>query len=122
MLPRLWNRQLPFRYTRVPRKAKPFTAIMPTAERPPVRHGSKLSYEELQEQARTVLNESDWTQREIADELDVTRGSVAKAVTQSGPRYQQLQMRIIERLTDYRMEREETVRFRSVRKDKVDDE
>jgi DNA-directed RNA polymerase specialized sigma24 family protein len=81
-----------------------------------------LSYEELQEQARTALNESDWTQREIADELDVTRGSVAKAVTQAGPRYQQLQMRIIERLTDYRMEREETVHFRALRKDRTEDE
>lgn len=94
---------------------------MPTATAA-VRHGSKLSYEELQEQARTVLNESDWTQREIADELDVTRGSVAKAVTQPGPRYQRLQMRIIERLTDYRMEREETVRFRARRKDRTDTE
>jgi predicted transcriptional regulator len=95
---------------------------MPTATHPPVRHGSKLSYEELQQQARTVLNESDWTQREIAEELDVTRGSVAKAVTQPGPRYQRLQMRIIERLTDYQLKREETVHFRALRKDRVDGE
>jgi hypothetical protein len=87
-----------------------------------VRHGEKLSYEDLQEQARAVLNGSDWTQREIADELDVTRGSVAKAVTTPGPRYQRLQMRIIEELTDYRIKREETVHFRPLRKDRIDDE
>lgn len=95
---------------------------MPTATRPIVRHGEKLSYEELQEQARTVLNESDWTQREIADKLDVTRGSVAKAVTTPGSRYQRLQMRIIETLTDYRIRREEEVHFRPLRKDRIDDE
>ncbi|MCS4198178.1 hypothetical protein [Salinibacter ruber] len=95
---------------------------MPTASRPTVRHGEKLSYEEMQERAQNVLNGSDWTQREIASELDVTRGAVAKAVTTPGPRYQRLQMQIIETLTDYRMEREETVRFRSVRKDKAGDE
>jgi hypothetical protein len=90
--------------------------------RPTVRHGEKLSYEELQERARTVLNESDWTQREMADELEVTRGAVAKAVTTPGSRYQRLQMRIIEKLTAYRIQREETVHFRPLREDKIDDE
>jgi len=97
-------------------------SIMLTATRPIVRHGEKLSYKELQEQARTVLNESDWTQHEVAEELDVTRGSVAKAVTTPGPRYRKLQMRIIALLTDYRMKREETVHFRVLRKDRIEDE
>jgi hypothetical protein len=86
-----------------------------------MRHGAKLSYEDLQQQARAVLSESEWTQREMADELDVTRGSVAKAVTKPGSRYQQLQMRIVEKLTDYRIEREEEVYFRPLREDGIDD-
>lgn len=83
----------------------------------PVRHGSKLSYDELQQEAHQVLKESEYTQREMANRLDVTRPSIAKAVTQPGPKFQRLQMRIIEALTDYDMVREETVRFRVSRKD-----
>jgi predicted transcriptional regulator len=86
-----------------------------------VRHGSKLSYDELQQEAREALQKSEYTQQEMADRLDVTRPSIAKAVTQPGPKFQRLQMRIIEALTEYNMVREETVRFRVSRKDQTDE-
>lgn len=86
-----------------------------------MRHGSKLSYDELQQEAREALQKSEYTQQEMADRLDVTRPSIAKAVTQPGPKFQRLQMRIIEALTEYNMVREETVRFRVSRKDQTDE-
>lgn len=86
-----------------------------------MRHGSKLSYDELQQEARAALQKSEYTQQEMADRLDVTRPSIAKAVTQPGPKFQRLQMRIIEALTEYDMVREETVRFRVSRNDQTDE-
>jgi len=85
-----------------------------------VRHGSKLDYQELQEEAHQALSASDRTQQEVADELGVTRTSVAKAVTQAGPKFQQLQMQIIEALTEYNVERRESVVFRTWRKNRND--
>lgn len=82
-----------------------------------VRHGTKLDYDGLRKKAKTVLDESKYTQQEIAEELGVTRTSVAKAVTQAGPKFQKLQMRILEKLTDYEVDRRENVEFVIQRKD-----
>jgi predicted transcriptional regulator len=79
-----------------------------------VRHGSKLTYEELQEHAHTLAREAKDTYAEIAEALGVSENAVAKAVTTAGPKFQQ--MRIIEHLSEYEVEREETVRFRTWRK------
>jgi predicted transcriptional regulator len=81
-----------------------------------VRHGSKLTYEELQEHAHTLAREAGDTYAEIAEALGVSENAVAKAVTTAGPKFQQVQMRIIEHLSEYEVEREETVRFRTWRK------
>ena len=77
----------------------------------PVKHGTSLDYDGLRETAKRVLDESSYTQQEMADELGVARTSVAKAVTQSGPKFQRLQMRILEVVTDYEVERREHVEF-----------
>lgn len=76
-----------------------------------MKHGTKLDYEGLQREAKRTLDESEYTQAEIAGELGVARTSVAKAVTQVGPKFQQLQMRVLEALTDYAVERREQVEF-----------
>lgn len=76
-----------------------------------MQHGTKLDYEGLQREAKRILDESDYTQEAIAEKLGVARTSVAKAVTQAGPKFQQLQMRILETLTDYKVERHEHVEF-----------
>jgi hypothetical protein len=76
-----------------------------------VKHGTKLDYEGLQREAKRTLDESEYTQEAIAAELGVARTSVAKAVTQVGAKFQQLQMRILEALTDFEVERREQVEF-----------
>jgi hypothetical protein len=48
----------------------------------------------------------------MADRLDVSRISVARAVTEPGSKFQRLQMRIVEALTDYEVERFVQVEFR----------
>lgn len=87
-----------------------------------VRHGSKLSYEELKDEAYRLANDSPRTYAEIAEDLDVTENAVAKAVTTAGPRYKRLQMRIVEILSEYTVEREVNVQFRTWRKDRTSDE
>jgi DNA-binding transcriptional regulator LsrR (DeoR family) len=77
-----------------------------------VHHGARLDFEELQQTAHRLLKESDYTQQEMADRLDVSRISVARAVTEPGSKFQRLQMRIVEALTDYEVERFVQVEFR----------
>jgi len=76
-----------------------------------VQYGTKLDYEGLQREAKRILDQSDYTQAALAEKLGVARTSVAKAVTQVGPKFQQLQMRILEALTKFKVERRENVEF-----------
>lgn len=85
-------------------------------------HGSRLNYEEICEEARRLAKESDFTHEDIADELDVATISVSKAVTEAGPKFQRLQMRIVELLSEYEVERREHVEFRMWRKDRSRDD
>jgi len=78
-----------------------------------VHHGARLDYDDLQETAHRLLRESDDTQQDMADRLDVSRISVARAVTEPGSKFQRLQMRIVEALSDYEVERRERVEFRT---------
>jgi hypothetical protein len=102
-------------------KRNGFAFPMPTTAET-VRHGSKLSYEELKDEAYRLANDSPRTYAEIAEDLDVTENAVAKAVTTAGPRYKRLQMRIVEVLSEYTVEREVNVQFRTWRKDRTRDE
>jgi predicted DNA-binding protein (UPF0251 family) len=85
-----------------------------------VQHDQVLTFDQLCSEAKRLLDASDYTQQEMAEELGVTRVSVAKAVTQPGPKFQKLQMRIIELLSEYEIEREVEVRFRARRKGRGD--
>lgn len=87
-----------------------------------VKHGSKLSYEELKEKAHQLALDSSHTYEEIADQLNVSHDAVAKATTTAGPKFQQIQMRIVEFLSEYEVERYEHVEFRTWRKDSHKDE
>jgi len=89
---------------------------MPTTQRPYLRDGRLLTHDELCELAHAELADSEYTQEELADELDVTRNAIARATTTPGARWQKLQQRIAEELTPYDFEREETVRFRAHRR------
>jgi transposase-like protein len=83
-----------------------------------VRHGSKLSYGELKEEVYQLAREAPHTYAEIAGKLGVSENAVAKAVTTVGPKFQRLQMRIVELLSKYEVERQEKVEFRTWRKDR----
>jgi transcriptional regulator with XRE-family HTH domain len=85
-----------------------------------MRHGSRLDYAQLKSKAHEALSESGLTQQALAERLGVARSSVARAVTQAGPKFQQLQMQIIEALTEYTVERLKHVEFRTWRKDRTD--
>jgi len=93
---------------------------MPTTTAP-VRHGSTADYEGLKEDAHRLAREAPGTYAEIADALDVTENAVAKAVTTPGPKFRKLQVRIVELLSDYTVEREVDVQFRYKRKDRTDE-
>jgi hypothetical protein len=93
---------------------------MPTTAAP-VRHGSTADYEGLKEDAHRLAREAPGTYAEIADALDVTENAVAKAVTTPGPKFRKLQVRIVELLSDYTVEREVDVQFRYKRKDRTDE-
>lgn len=86
-----------------------------------MRHGAKLSYEELKDEAHRLAREAPDTYAEISEALDVSENAVAKAVTTPGPKFRKLQMRIVELLSDYTVEREVDVRFRTWRKDRTDE-
>lgn len=83
-----------------------------------VRHGSKLSYADLREEAYEALDRSPLTQAEIADRLGVERTSVADAVTTAGRTYVRLQIQILEELTEYCIEPHLQVQFRLLRRDR----
>lgn len=83
--------------------------------------GARLNFEELQETAHRLLRNSDHTQQQMAERLDVSRISVARAVTEPGSKFQRLQMRIVETLSDYEVERWVEVEFR-LREEDADSE
>jgi len=93
---------------------------MPKA--PPLQDGARLGYEELCGTAARLLRESDHTQQAMADRLEVSRISVARAVTEAGPKFQRLQMRIVEALSHFEVERREQVEFCTWKNGKTDSE
>jgi hypothetical protein len=87
-----------------------------------VRHGSKLDFHDLKEEAHRLARKAPETYAEIAAALDVSENAVAKAVTTAGPKFQRLQMRIVELFSNYQVERRKRVEFRTWRKDRGADE
>ena len=77
--------------------------------RTPIRPGTEMTYQELRDRTRTVLGQSTHTQRALAERLGVAESSISRACTETGPKFQQLQCRILETLTGLRIEKR--VRF-----------
>ena len=91
----------------------------PTSERQAVRHNQALTTTQLWEQTANAVEESGRSQSAIARELGVSPGAVNHALIEpesDSQRYVELQMRILDLLTPYRIEREVDVRFRVHRK------
>ncbi|MCS3662023.1 putative DNA-binding protein YlxM (UPF0122 family) [Salinibacter ruber] len=68
----------------------------------------ELTHEELREEAHRLAKDDSRSYTEIAEEFDVTKNAVAKAVTTTGPKFQRLQIRIVEHLSDAEVEPQET--------------
>lgn len=98
---------------------------MPTASPlwAPVRHRQTLDTEGLRQQAADALMASRRTHADVAEELEVSRGAVTRAVNPNELepwKFSDLQRRIIALLTDYHVE-PEPVTYRVLRKDREAD-
>jgi hypothetical protein len=51
-----------------------------------VHDGARLDFDKLQEMAHRLLSNIDYTQQALDDRLDMSRISVARAVTEPGPK------------------------------------
>ena len=90
-----------------------------TPSRPPVslmRHNQLLDFVALRDEAADAVEQSPKTQVQVAEDLDVTKGAISRAIKEAGPNFANLQRRIVDLLTPYRVERD--VIFRAVRKDR----
>ena len=83
---------------------------------PIMRHRQVLTFEELRDEAAAAVEQKAKSQAAVARQLGVTRGAVNRAVKEVGSGLADLQMRIIEHLTDYRIEPEPAM-FRVLRKE-----
>lgn len=70
----------------------------------------ELSFEQLRQETAKAVREAPCTQSDLADELDVHKSSVSRAVNRAGPHFWKLQRKIIEHLSPHRIER--VIRFR----------
>jgi predicted XRE-type DNA-binding protein len=70
---------------------------------------TEFGFRTLQRAAQSAVEQSDYSQREIADALGAHESSVSRACSEPGPTFQKLQRRIIEFLTGAQVERR--VRF-----------
>ena len=71
----------------------------------------RMNLEELRTATREVVAGSGKAQHELAGELGVTQPAISRAVNEAAPKLAGLQRRIIEHLTDYRIEVEKTVEY-----------
>jgi predicted DNA-binding protein (UPF0251 family) len=69
---------------------------------------TELDAEGLRAEAEAAVDESPYTQAEIARQLDVSRASVNRALNQTTPKLEKLRRRILEHLRPVRVERRVT--------------
>ena len=76
-----------------------------------MRAGQRLSPDELRQAAADAVKGSGKLQREVAEELGVSKGAVSRALNETNSALAGLQQRIIRHLTGYRLEEEVTVTY-----------
>lgn len=82
-----------------------------------MRHNQKLTYADLLKEAQEAAATYRGTQAQLATELGVTPGALSQALNTEGGRFIKLQVRVIEKLTDYQIEEEPVVvTFRAVKR------
>lgn len=75
--------------------------------------GMEMDYEALCKEASRAVTESDYSQTQLADELEVSTGAMSRALSESGPKFSRLQRKILERLTSFRIEEQVVFRAKS---------
>ena len=69
---------------------------------------TRLDAEGLRRRAERAIEESPYTQADVARELDVSRASVNRALNQTTPKLEKLRRRIVEHLRGGRVEKRVT--------------
>lgn len=77
-----------------------------------MRDGTEMDYQELLSEAAGAVEASGKSQSEIGREIGVTSGAMSRALSEPGPKFQELQRRIIQHLTPYQVERQVTFKAR----------
>ena len=75
-----------------------------TKPRNRMRHGQRLTEEELRTEARQAIEGSGLTQREVARRLKVSEQAISNAVRDTGSKVVALQRKVVSLLTDYVVE------------------
>ena len=89
------------------------------ADRLPVmRHGQRLTYEGLRQEAADAVAAYIGSQSDLARALDVHRSSISRAIHEAGSQFANLQITIIQHVyPDYDVEKEEpVVMYRVIRR------
>lgn len=68
----------------------------------------ELNHQELQNLARWLTKGMSMAQKELAEELDVSPSTISRAVTTVGPKYQRIQLEIVELITGNTLRRKVT--------------
>lgn len=74
--------------------------------------GQELDHEALRRETEAAVERSGKSQSQVGRELGVSRGAVSRAVKEAGGKLSNLQCRIIEHLTPYRLDEETRFRVR----------
>ncbi len=69
---------------------------------------TQYDVEGLREEAATAIEDSPYTQTDVAEQLDVARTSVNRAVNATTPKFEKLRQRIVEHLRGGRVEKRVT--------------
>ncbi len=64
-----------------------------------------MDHDALREEARRLVKESNLSQNRIGEKLGVSSGAMARALSESGSKFEALQMRIIEYLSGKRLQK-----------------
>jgi DNA-binding transcriptional regulator LsrR (DeoR family) len=73
--------------------------------------GMSMNADELRQAASDAVAASEHTQTQVAEELDVTRGAISRALNEASTSLATLQGKIIHHLTGFQIERQVDVHF-----------
>ena len=84
-----------------------------------MRNGQRMNLEQLRLEADEAIYRARKKRIEVAEEMGVSPGSISSALNNAGTRWASMQIRIIERYTDYEIKPEPT--YIALKKQENDD-